>query len=341
MKFFSRYIFPALFGLLIYTSLRLVNDSMQEEQFWDRPLQQNLIEIGFVVMMGYVSDALLRRGLERFRKGQRKTGIGQVMREFGVVALVCLLLFNPVLFLIHYLINDPVDWNDFIIGNFLILLYVLLYYAIARGNRILHSYIEQKTQLEKVKNDQLQTELKFLRAQYHPHFLFNALNTIYFQMDESIPAAKETVEKFAELLRYQLYDQQMLVPVTQELGYLQNFIFLQKARMPEQLKLEVNFDEFLHDDKVYPLLFLPLVENAFKYTGGNYVIRICARKENDGVIFTVINSIPGSLPAKKEGIGLENLRRRLELLYPGAHEFHAAPVEQNFKARLKIPLYGY
>ena len=341
MKFFSRYIFPALFGLLIYTSLRLVNDSMQEEQFLDRPIQQNLIEIGFVIIMGYVSDALLRRGLNRFRGGQRKTGIGQVIREFGLVALVCLLLFNPVLFLIHYLIHDPVDWNDLIIGNFLILLYVLLYYAIARGNTILHSYIEQRTQLEKVKNDQLQTELKFLRAQYHPHFLFNALNTIYFQMDESIPAAKETVEKFAELLRYQLYDQQRLVPVTQELGYLQNFIFLQKARMPDHLKLEVNFDEFLHEDKVYPLLFLPLVENAFKYTGGEYEIKICAKKEMDDVVFNVTNSVPNTLSVKEGGIGLENLRRRLELLYPGEHEFYANIEEKHFKARLKIPLHAH
>ncbi len=72
---------------------------------------------------------------------------------------------------------------------------------------------EQKLLVEKITNDQLETELKFLKAQYHPHFLFNALNTIYFQMDEDVGEAKKSVEKFSELLRYQLYDQRQTVPV--------------------------------------------------------------------------------------------------------------------------------
>jgi LytS/YehU family sensor histidine kinase len=179
--------------------------------------------------------------------------------------------------------------------------------------------------------------LKFLKAQYHPHFLFNALNTIYFQMDEDVTAAKESIEKFSELLRYQLYDQQQTVPVSQEIRYLTNFIQLQQTRSSEKLKLEVVFDERLNGQQVYPLLFLPLVENAFKYVGGDYHIRIEAKVEGPVIRFEVGNGVPERILLKKEGgIGLENLRRRLELLYPGRHELIAEKKENNFDAVLRL-----
>jgi LytS/YehU family sensor histidine kinase len=197
--------------------------------------------------------------------------------------------------------------------------------------------VEQKLLVEKVRNDQLATELKFLKAQYHPHFLFNALNTVYFQMDEDVGAAKESIEKFSELLRYQLYDQQQMVPVSQEIRYLHNFIQLQQTRSSEKLKLEVAFDERLNGQQVYPLLFLPLVENAFKYVGGEYHIRIEAKVEGPVIRFEVENGVPAEVPMRKEGgIGLENLRRRLELLYPGRHSLTVEKKGQNFEAALII-----
>ena len=85
-----------------------------------------------------------------------------------------------------------------------------------------------------------------MKAQYHPHFLFNALNTIYFQMDEDTEGAKHSIEKFSELLRYQLYDQQQQVPIMQEIEYLQSFIELQKIRSTDKLKLNVDFDKKLN-----------------------------------------------------------------------------------------------
>ena len=193
-------------------------------------------------------------------------------------------------------------------------------------------------QIEKMKNENLQTELKFLKAQYHPHFLFNALNTIYFQMDDDVPGAKKTVGKFSELLRYQLYDQQGLVRVQKELNHLKNFVDVQKERMSEKLNFEWKIDEGLRDGKVYPLLFLPLVENAFKYVGGRYEINIAAYKENDRISFIVRNSTCKKQQNNKTGIGLENLKRRLTLLYPNNHSLTAKGDEDIFIAELKIPL---
>src|SRR5882757_11077190 len=145
-------------------------------------------------------------------------------------------------------------------------------------------------------------------------------------MDEDVAAAKRSVEKFSELLRYQLYDQQQTVAVGQEIRYLENFILLQKTRSSEKLRLETHFDQRLDGQQVYPLLFLPLVENAFKYVGGDYHLQIAAdvNEEQHRLEFKVTNAIPPTIPVKAEsGIGLENLRRRLELLYPGKHTFAA------------------
>jgi LytS/YehU family sensor histidine kinase len=99
----------------------------------------------------------------------------------------------------------------------------------------------------------------------------------------------------------------------------------------------VAFDERLNGQQVYPLLFLPLVENAFKYVGGEYHIRIEAKVEGPVIRFEVENGVPAEVPMRKEGgIGLENLRRRLELLYPGRHSLTVEKKGQNFEAALII-----
>jgi sensor histidine kinase YesM len=208
-----------------------------------------------------------------------------------------------------------------------------------RSRTFLKAYIDGKVQLEKITNDQLQTELKFLKAQYHPHFLFNALNTIYFQMDEDVAEAKKSVEKFSELLRYQLYDQQQTVPVSQEIRYLQNFIELQEVRSSNKLQLSVHFDGKLNGQQVYPLLMLPLVENAFKYVGGDYWISIKAQVDMDELHFSVANAIPGEMPIptpKASGIGLDNLRRRLQLLYPEKHHLRIEKKDSQFLADMVL-----
>jgi two-component system LytT family sensor kinase len=338
MKVALKYGFPALFGILIYASIRVVDDTMTDTLFWQRSFRQNAIEVVSVIAMAYGFDVMLRYLVHYFNRRLTSIHIKDMLLEYGTVCLACLLFVNPVLALIHYLVDDPLRWDDVALANVVVVLYSLLYYAIARGRRVIDSYIRQQTQLERVKAEGLQTELKFLKAQYHPHFLFNALNTIYFQMDESVEEAKKTVEQFSALLRYQLYDQQQVVPIERELQHLQNYIHLQRARASERLQLEVCLDPALGREKIYPLLLLPLVENAFKYVGGDYRLSIKAWKEEAWIQFRVQNSVPVATAAKEgdSGIGLENLRRRLELLYPGQHHLDVQRQDDRFTAHLKI-----
>ena len=124
----------------------------------------------------------------------------------------------------------------------------------------------------------------------------------------------------------------------QEIEYLQSFIELQKIRSTDKLKLKVDFDKQLNGQLVYPLLFLPLVENAFKFVGGDYEMLVAAKVENGHIEFKVENSVPQIKQGepKAGGIGLENLKRRLDLLYPGKHSLSLKTSGNHFKAELKL-----
>jgi len=347
IPFFWKYLFPCLYGLLFYTVLRLVSDLTNADKFWERRWQQNVIEVVSVVLLSFGTVRLPRYFLNKFKKKKRPNNARTAFPEFGEILLCAMILATSVSSIVHVLSHDyPIGIDDLVIVNVLLALFLLLHYAIVRGNDFVQAYVEQKLLVEKVRNDQLQTELKFLKAQYHPHFLFNALNTVYFQMDEDVAGAKKSVEKFSELLRYQLYDQQQTVAVGQEIHYLTNFIQLQQTRTSEKLQLTVSFDEKLDGQQVYPLLFLPLVENAFKYVGGDYLLLVDVRVEGMNIRLRVENSIPAGIqgrdipagmPARDEGgIGLENLKRRLELLYPGRHSISAEKKDSTFVASLII-----
>jgi signal transduction histidine kinase len=333
----NRVFYPGVFGLLVYAAIRLVTDVPAGEHFWQRPLRQNAIEVAFTILMGYLFHAVLLYANKRFGK-VRQLSFQKLALEFVVLMLAVAGVLNPVVLLIHYLANDPVDVPDLVIANCIGILSALLYYAIVRGNFLLRSHIDQTTKLERMEKEQIQTELKFLKAQYHPHFLFNAINTVYFQMDEDVAGAKRTLESFSKLLRYQLYDQQQMVTLRQELEHLQHFIRLQQQRSSDRLKLSIELDETLGDEKLYPLLLLPLVENAFKYVGGEYKLLIKASKNGGGICFLVQNDLPVQQRTDGGRIGLENLRRRLQLLYPGKHCLETKKEEHSFTAMLTIQL---
>jgi hypothetical protein len=340
MKWFWKYIFPFAFGLLIYASIRAVNDTTAGFKFWKRAWETTAIEIVFVIGISYMVQAMLRFFTKRFDKQQNRVINGRtILKEFATVLAGLFLLLHLVMVPMMIWTDDGMQLNDYIIAMIFPGLYVLLYFAILRGNYYLQSFVDQKIQLEKLTNDHLQTELKFLKSQYHPHFLFNALNSIYFQMDGDIAAAKNSVEKFSELLRYQLYDQHQTVNVRREINYLNNYIELQRVRCSERLKVDIQFDPMLDGQQVYPLLLLPMVENAFKFVGGEFWIRINGSLKNGKVEFTVSNAVAsGFQPVKPGGIGLENLRRRLALLYPGKHELEVTKEPERFTITLKLAL---
>jgi hypothetical protein len=338
MKLFRRFIFPALYGLLVYFTIRLLHDVDINSRFWIRDWRLNLFEMSCSVVVGYLGIYLFE-SLFRFfdRRWPIQLNYRGVARELIVLIFSNLILVDMIFIPMAAFTDDGLSWADVADINMIPTLYAVIYYGIARSSTYMRAYVNNKIQLEKITNDQLETELKFLKAQYHPHFLFNALNTIYFQMDDDVLGAKRSIERFSDLLRYQLYDQQQQVQVSQEIEYLKSYIELQKTRSSERLNLVTNFGSHLDGQLVYPLLFLPLVENAFKFVGGEYQMMISADAANGTINFLVDNSVPDFQPESKAGgIGLENLRRRLNLLYPGSHQLIIRNQENHFTVQLSI-----
>jgi two-component system LytT family sensor kinase len=341
-----KYLFPPLYGMIVYFTIRLLLDSVTGMKFWERKRWgQTSLELIYCILISYLFVWIFQRLFRWFDKRwpHERYSSRRIIRELCYVFLVNFAFQNAFLTTFCALTDDGAQWYDIVDVNTIPLLYVLIYYGIMRSRTFLKAYIDGKIQLEKITNDKLQTELKFLKAQYHPHFLFNALNTIYFQMDENVAEAKKSVEKFSELLRYQLYDQHQTVPVSQEVRYLRNFIELQEIRSSEKLQLHVHFDDKLNGQQVYPLLMLPLVENAFKYVGGDYWIRIEAMVDQNELHFSVANAVPEKIPIPTEkagGIGLESLRRRLQLLYPEKHRLHIEKKDNEFIANIVLKLHA-
>ncbi len=225
--------------------------------------------------------------------------------------------------------------NSVIAGTILL---VILGFFIFRSYRQ-----KQKANLEKIKKEKVQAELTLLKNQISPHVMFNSLNTIYFQVDENKEAAKEMILKFADLLRYQLYECDVeFIEIDKEISYLKKFVEIQQLRKSGRCKITFDIAEEVTDFKIAPLLMIPLVENAFKYLTNrkdteNFVY-ISLTKDRNQMCFVIENTTADIPKEKKEsgGIGISNLKSRLSLIYPKKHELLINKENNIFKVKLTI-----
>ncbi|MCB0528764.1 MAG: histidine kinase [Saprospiraceae bacterium] len=195
------------------------------------------------------------------------------------------------------------------------------------------------------RNEKLEAELKFLKSQINPHFLFNALNNIYTLTVIKSDQAPENLLKLSGMLRYMLYECKAdRVPLRKEIEYLKHFIDLHLLKDSRGLNVETDFDESRPELNIAPMLLIPFVENAFKHSKVEDLthgwIKIALRTFDDRLEFDVENSVPETAFTKDSagGIGLNNVRRQLELLYPGRHELRIDPGPGSFSVNLKIML---
>lgn len=335
-----RILFIILYGLMTYVFVRLLNDVISETKFWLRPFQTNLAEIAGCVLISFIFEFVTNSFLQQLADDNKnQPGPSASLKQFLSLAVYLELVVVSFVFPLAQWTDDGLQWYDVIILSFTIVSFWLFYFSVKQGQQYIHTTHEQALQLERINKDKLENELQLLKAQFHPHFLFNALNTLYFQIDEQNANARFTLEKLADLLRYQLYDQDAKVPLERELTHLKNFIDLQQQRANSQLDLVINWPSSTHEAQLYPLLLLPLVENAFKYVGGSYKIKIDITLENGQLKYQVTNSIPAiAQQHNKGGIGLTNLQKRLNLLYPGKHRFQHHKTDSLFHAELSIEL---
>lgn len=194
--------------------------------------------------------------------------------------------------------------------------------------------------------EMLEGELKFLKSQINPHFLFNALNNIYSLAVVQAPQTPESVMQLSEILRYMVYDSnEEKVPLKSEINYIENFVELHILKDSRGMNVQLDLDKTAAHLMVAPLLFIPFVENAFKHSKIENLkegfIKINLKTDNEKIAFQVINSIPENSFTKDEvgGVGLENTKKRLQLLYPDdQHELKINQSDDQFEVSLKIKI---
>ncbi|MCW3118183.1 MAG: hypothetical protein JWM28_2265 [Chitinophagaceae bacterium] len=268
---------------------------------------------------------------------------------FGVFYVILVISFSVLkMYVEGQIMNRPDMFNlgtnlklrvyDNIIPHFLLV-------STGAAFKIMLDYARAQRRLGEMAKEKAETELNFLKSQINPHFLFNSLNSVYFLIDKANPEARKALHKFSEMLRYQLYEcNGDKIPVEKEIAFLEDYVDLQKLRGNENCFVEFNYSPEVKGFMIEPLLLIPFVENSFKHlshfnNGNPNVIKIdIARIENE-FHFSVVNTTEANSTNdvnKRSGIGLPNVKRRLELLYPGKYLFSVQKNENNFEAHLKL-----
>ncbi len=203
----------------------------------------------------------------------------------------------------------------------------IMAFALSSTLRITMAWFNNERQKKEMEAEKLSSELAFLKSQVNPHFLFNILNNICSLARKKSDETENAIIKLSQIMRYMLQDSKdEKVSLGKEVEYLQSYIELQRLRLPDQVKIGFAIDGPAELLSIEPLLLIPFVENAFKH-GVSYQgpseISIHLDATDKRILFTVRNNIAKHMDSAAEqgsGIGLKNVMRRLELLYPGKHQ---------------------
>lgn len=298
-----------------------------------------LLQLSIDVMLVYSNNYLLIPRL-LFRQKTRKYLLFSLGLLVSVVSVNCYLQYD---YLWNYFYQESF-WTDTegLAEKWSIYLNVFSFQASILGTgigiNIFKKFIQGQLHIENLEVAQLQSELTYLKAQLDPHFLFNALNNIHVLTKIQPESATHAVELLSELLRYQLYEcRQKTVPLENEVSYLHAYLDMERIRK-HGISIEFDIKGSIHHQVIPPLLLITFVENAVKHgitpTGAGW-IRIYLQTE-PGFVFEVRNSIPASTKKETHGVGLDNLSRRLQLLYPQRHQLETRTEDGVFIARLTL-----
>ena len=240
-------------------------------------------------------------------------------------------------------ILEQAEQLNFLHNTFYNISIAFFYVAFSVALQLSREWYAQRDLIRKIEIEKLNTELEYLKAQMNPHFLFNSINTIYFQIDKHNQTARDTLSAFSDMLRYQLYEcNGKEVAVEKEVNYLKNYVGLQRLRKDENYSIIFSASDNVRGFSIAPLLLIPFVENAFKhvshYAKGND-IGIYLSRDDTRFYFKVFNTRDSQKPLKDEGgIGFRNVQRRLELIYNGRHTLEVQNQPESFQVELTLQL---
>lgn len=331
MKPILRALIHSLYWLVFLAFSITVSFAPNPSQWPDisNQLQHFIISILLAATVFYVSYFFLIKYFEK----------RQLVRYLIFSMLICVVA--TVLFLlIHQIVYPKIEVLNYLtvmqisVGTFII----AQCGSLIRGFDNWFSNIQAKAEIE-TKN--LRNELNMLKSQINPHFLFNTLNNIDFLIQKSPKDASNMLIKLSDMLRYMIYETQTdFVTLQKEIACLQNYIQLQQIRFKNSNYIKISLPSLKQTVHIAPIIFLPFIENAFKHSENKNVmpvIDIAIKHDKDKIMFSCRNYFNiNKLNQKHGGVGLENVRRRLELLYPSKHYLHITCESDIFTVELTI-----
>jgi LytS/YehU family sensor histidine kinase len=285
---------------------------------------------------------------------------GQYIQYFGLLAITVIctaVIIVPGYYLSAWYAGKAVDKAFYIgSGNQYFYLFransfpaTIACMTLAMSVKFAKNWIQTRRREQLLEKEKLETELKFLKSQFNPHFLFNTINSIFVLIRKDPTVASDSLAKFSDLLRYQLYEcNEHQIPLAKELSYLENFIELEKLRQDHNIKLLMKIDQ-PHSGNltIAPFILIPFIENAFKHVSrqkdtSNW-INMSLHIDKHQLFFDISNSrsshhqsFAGAID--HSGIGLKNVRRRLDLVYPENHELIIREENEQFHVQLRLNL---
>lgn len=256
-----------------------------------------------------------------------------------VLALVIVVALVPIIITAFEVIFTD-NKSVIFLGNYhpKVTILVISYYILLFGVGVFW-FTKQLIAIAQLKNEKAKAELMLLKSQVNPHFFFNTLNNLYGLVAKDTKKAQELILKLSDMMRYSIYEgEKEIVTLEEEIDYLKNYFELHQMRYHKNIVIHFNAD-IDENCKVVPLLFIILLENSFKHgvetLRENAFVKVDVVSDKNEIRFTIENNFGiSNNEENKSGVGLKNLKRRLELIYPNKHKLSFSITENVYKVQL-------
>lgn len=268
--------------------------------------------------------------------------------HFGALVVISLLI-TPIktIFLFFFSSGNIELQSHYLNDQFFIFISTFFAGTSTTIYKVMNDWLIQQRDKKELESQTLQSELKFLKSQINPHFLFNTLNSLYALTLKKSDLAPEIVLKLSEMMRYMLYEcNEKEVPLQKEINYMQNYLELEKLRHGAKMLINLKVNGEVSDQKISPLILIPFIENSFKHGINNQITQGFVNLElnifDNDLQMILENSKSPSLPKigdkRSGGIGLVNVRRRMAILYPDHHHLEIKESPNTYKIELNLNL---
>ncbi len=303
---------------------------------WSIALLDATTQVAIVMSIAYLNYFYF---LPRFLA---RRNIFQFLAEFSIpfVLHIILLVFIKRSFVDGYSFRLPFLYSDrFVVQLATIVLFIVAFVALLR---FAEDWLELEARKKELENEQLASELRFLKAQINPHFLFNTLNNLYSLAFVQSPNTTDVIAMLSQMMRYMIYDtNQPQVLLSKEIAYMENYISLEKLRLNDEIPITFEITGQISKVQIVPLILITFLENAFKHGVGSYKpqawIKLTIDVQGNQFHYCVTNS-KNPTQNEKSGIGLQNVQRRLMLSYPNRHQLTITELPDQYSVSLKIKL---